>query len=125
MLVAATLLTVGVVVFTLLVRSRDLPVTVTMSPLLPLEEKKTRIQEGLRDLQFEHGIGKLSSKDFAKTKLDLEKDLERIKGEIDRLASEAPGTKEIARICPHCGAEFQQEMKFCGACGKPMAGGPS
>jgi len=26
-----------------------------------------------------------------------------------------------AFLCAHCGAEFSEPMKFCGACGKEMA----
>jgi membrane protease subunit (stomatin/prohibitin family) len=34
----------------------------------------------------------------------------------------APATrKSQGKICPHCGAEFPQKLKFCGECGKAMA----
>ena len=122
-LVAAALLTIGVVVFTLLVRSKDLPEPAAASPLRHLEEKGARIQEGLHDLDFEHGVGKLSEADYGLTKLDLEKDLALVMAQIDELAGEAPRPKETARTCPHCGAEFERELKFCGECGKPMKGG--
>ena len=125
-LVAAALLTVGVVVFTLLVRSSDLPEPAAASPLRHLEEKKDRVQEGLRDLDFEHGVGKLSEADYRLTKLDLEKDLALVMAQIDKLAGEtprhAPAATETAGTCPHCGAEFERELKFCGECGKPMKG---
>jgi predicted amidophosphoribosyltransferase len=26
-------------------------------------------------------------------------------------------------ICPHCRSKFEQALKFCGECGKPMTGG--
>lgn len=122
-LVAAALLTIGVVVFTLLVRSKDLPEPAAASPLQHLEDKKDRIQEGLHDLDFEHGVGKLSEADYGLTKLDLEKDLALVMAEIDKSAGETPRSKETARTCPHCGAEFERELKFCGDCGKPMTGG--
>lgn len=126
MLAAAALLTVGVVVFTLVVRSKDLPASVPVSPVQHLEEKKARIDEGLGDLQFEYAAGKLSDEDYRKTKLDLEEDFARMTAEIDELPGKASGPapppKETARVCPHCGAIFEQELKFCGECGKPMKG---
>ena len=85
-LVAAALLTIGVVVFTLLVRSKDLPEPAAASPLRHLEDKKDRIQEELHDLDFEHGVGKLSEADYRLTKLDLEKELALVMAEIAKSA---------------------------------------
>ena len=111
--------------FTLLVRAKDLSGSVAVSPHQHQDELIAKIREELQDLQFEYSLGKLSSEDFEKTKLDLEKDLERAAGELNKLPAEAPAPKQSAFVCPHCGAEFGQEMRFCGACGKPMAGGSS
>jgi uncharacterized protein (DUF983 family) len=33
-----------------------------------------------------------------------------------------PMAANAALSCPHCGAEFAEAMKFCGACGKEMSG---
>ena len=85
LLAAAALLTIGVVVFTLLVRTRDLPAPEPVSPTKHLEERKAAIYENLRDLQFEFRLGKLSDKDYEQTKLGLQKELAGVMAEIDKV----------------------------------------
>lgn len=134
MLVAtAVLITIGVVVFTLAVRSKDVPPPPPVSPTAHLEERKAAIYENLRDLQFEYRVGKLSDQDYQQTKLDLQKELAGVMAEIDRLLggkpSPAPKTAApetvaaalASTVCPKCGAKFPQPLKFCGECGRPMA----
>ena len=136
-LTVAVILAIGAIVFTLFVRVKDLPETAPVSPTAHLEERKSQIYENLRDLQFEFRLGKLSDSDYQKTKLDLQKELARVLGEIDSLkpaaaaaahakAAKAPAATAVAvkqdpNRCPHCGATFPQSMKFCGECGKAMA----
>jgi hypothetical protein len=128
-LIAAVLLTAGTVVFTLLIRGRDIPDTPPESPTAHLEQRKAQIYENLRDLQFEFRVGKLSDADYQKTKLDLQRELAKVLAEIDSMA---PAIKAKAAVvvakpksdgkkCPHCGATFPQPLKFCGECGKAMA----
>jgi len=123
-LVIAALLTVGVVVFTLLVRAEDLPEPVVPSAVRYLEEKKARICEALRDLEFEYSVGKLSKEDCEKMELSLKKDLNRVTAEIESVVEATPVPPASARVCPECGAGFDRAMKFCGECGKPMRGEP-
>jgi hypothetical protein len=130
-LIAAVLLTAGTVVFTLLIRGRDIPDTPPEPPTVHLEQRKAQIYENLRDLQFEFRVGKLSDADYQKTKLDLQRELAKVLAEIDSMtpqgkakaaAAPAPAKpKTDGRKCPHCGAEFAQPLKFCGECGKAMA----
>src|SRR5437762_570984 len=130
---AASLLTIGVLVFILSVRAKDLPEPAPVSPFEHLDERKAAIYENLRDLQFEYRVGKLSDEDYQQTKQDLQRELAGVLAEIDRLkqtlASQAaapappkPAKKSPQRfICPSCNAEFPTALKFCGECGKPMA----
>jgi hypothetical protein len=132
-LFAAILLTAGTVVFTLLVRGRDIPEAPAVSPTAHLEQRKAQIYENLRDLQFEFRVGKLSDADYQKTKLDLQRELAKVLAEIDSMgpavkakAAAAPAaavakSKADGKKCPHCGATFVQPLKFCGECGKAMA----
>ena len=132
-LVAAVLLTAGTIVFTLLVRVRDIPEAPVVSPTAHLEQRNAQIYENLRDLQFEFRVGKLSDADYQKTKLDLQRELAKVLAEIDSMgpavkvkAAAAPATpgakpKPDGKKCPHCGATFAQPLKFCGECGKAMA----
>ena len=132
----ASLITVGVIAFILSVRAKDLPQPEPVSPFHHLDERKVAIYENLRDLQFEYRLGKLSDQDYQQTKLDLQRELAGVMAEIDRVKAEiaagkipapapelvkAPVTKAPATyICPSCKTEFDQPLKFCGECGKPM-----
>ena len=134
-LTVAVILAVGSIVFTLFVRSRDVPEPAPVSPTAHLEERKAQIYENLRDLQFEFRVGKLSDDDYQKTKLDLQRELARVLAEIDAVlpaqpvqarAAKAPeaaaqGSARTSTTCPSCGAKFPQPLKFCGECGKAMA----
>ena len=123
-LAAAVVLAMGTILFTLLVRSEDVPETPPVSPTAHLEERKAQIYENLRDLQFEFRLGKLSDADYQKTKVDLQRELARVLAEIDAVQpakAPAPKIKPDGKTCPHCKATFDHSMKFCGECGKAMA----
>lgn len=123
-LATAVLLAVGVLVFTLLVRGKDIPEAAPVSPTAHLEERRARIYENLRDLQFEYRLGKLSDEDYQKTKQSLQTELAGVLAEIDAAgAKPAPvvKAKRDGKTCPHCGAKFPRALKFCGECGKAMA----
>jgi hypothetical protein len=125
MILAAALLTIGAIAFTLLVRTRDLPAPEPVVPTRHLEDRKAAIYENLRDLQFEFRLGKLSDADYQQTKTDLQKELVAVLAEIDKLAGKAapPTPPRDPNVCPHCGARFDKPLKFCGECGKSMTGG--
>jgi hypothetical protein len=126
-IILASLLTIGVLVFILSVRTKDLPEPAPVSPFEHLDERKAAIYENLRDLQFEYRVGKLSDQDYQQTKQDLQKELAGVLAEIDRLKQSLAGQvaapappKKTGYICPSCKAEFPTALKFCGECGKPM-----
>jgi len=131
-ILAASLITVGVVAFVLFVRSKDLPPPPPVSPFEHLDGKKETVYDNLRDLQFEYRLGKLSDQDYQQTKADLQKELAKITEEIERLkaslhsavpaSAPPPPAPRPGFVCGQCGAEFRQTMKFCGECGQPMAG---
>jgi hypothetical protein len=133
-LIAAVIVVVAATtLFTLSIRAKDLPKPDPVSPTQHLEERKARIYENLRDLQFEYRVGKLSDVDYQRTKLSLQQELAGVLAEIDRVAPPSipkPAAKAAAMpksaaetgvVCPHCGAKFANPMKFCGECGKAMA----
>ncbi len=98
---AASLLTIGVVAFVVLVRERDLPPPIIPSPFLHLDERKASIYENLRDLQFEYRLGKLSDEDYQHTKIDLQKELAAVLAEIDRVRAEiAPKGTLVSKSPP-------------------------
>ena len=130
----AIILALGTIMFTLFIRTQDVPEPAPVSPTAHLEERKAQIYENLRDLQFEFRVGKLSDADYQKTKLDLQRELARVLAEIDAaqpaqakaavqaksIATAEPAAQPDGNSCPHCGAKFPQPMKFCGECGKAM-----
>lgn len=138
-LIVAAVLTLAVILFIVWVRPRDLPPPEPVSPVAYLDERKARIYEGLRDLQFEYRLGKLSDGDYQRTKLDLQRELAQTLSEIDvvlgklppsapapaTVAAPAPPPVDEATKCPHCGVEFPKPLKFCGECGKPMRKEPA
>ncbi len=84
-IILASLLAIGIIVFILAVRTKDLPEAEPVSPFHHLDERKVAIYENLRDLQFEFRVGKLSDADYQHTKLDLQRELAGVMAEIDRL----------------------------------------
>jgi hypothetical protein len=97
MLVAAAVLVIGALIFTLLVRTQDLPEPEPVSPVKHLEERKATIYENLRDLQFEYRVGKLSEVDYQQTKKDLQKELATVLAEIDAVQGTAPPAPAASR----------------------------
>src|SRR5579872_7312918 len=92
----AVLLTVGTLVFTLFVRSKDVPAAVPVSPTQHLDERKAQIYDNLRDLQFEYRLGKLSDEDYQKTKVGLQGELARVLAEIDSIKAQNPQVVKAA-----------------------------
>ncbi|MBK5294148.1 MAG: hypothetical protein JJE04_21030 [Acidobacteriia bacterium] len=125
-LAGAILILIGVLLFVFGIRQQDLPEPEPVSPTLYLEQRKARIYEGLRDLQFEYRLGKLSDEDYQHTKLELQRELAGVMAEVDGLLPKEKAVEPRTPVpdpsnqCPHCGAHFEQAMKFCGECGKQM-----
>ncbi len=87
-LTSVVVLVVAVTVFfTLFVRAKDIPPPEPVSPTKHLEDRKAAIYENLRDLQFEFRVGKLSDADYQQTKLNLQKELAAVIGEIEKHAA--------------------------------------
>lgn len=140
-LILGALMGAGMIGFLLLIRFKDLPKPTPVSPFRHLDERKASIYENLRDLQFEYRLDKMSDADYQATKLELQKELARVLEETDKLKASlgvatvvkaAPSKAAAAAprsaaatpkyTCPSCAATFEKALKFCGECGKPMAG---
>jgi len=135
---AAVVLVLAAMFYTLFVRDRDVPEPIPISPIQHLEDRKHAIYDNLRDLQFEYRLGKLTDDDYQQTKQALQKELAVVLSETEQtlktlgLGSVRTQAKPVAAkaatpapakgtVCPHCGAKFKENLKFCGECGKAMA----
>lgn len=81
----AALLVFAALVFTLFVRSKDIPEPLPVSPIQHLDDRKHAIYENLRDLQFEYRLGKLSDDDYQQTKQALQRELATVLAETEEL----------------------------------------
>lgn len=88
-----------VVAYTVFIRPSDLPPPPPEDPFRHLDERKARIYEGLRDLQFEFRLGKLSDADYQTAKQNLQKELAALLTEVEelkaKLASEGKQVKQM------------------------------
>ncbi len=83
--IAVVILLAATLLYTLFIRPQDIPAPEPVSPTRHLDERKARLYENLRDLQFEYRLGKLSDADYAQTKLSLQKELAVVVAEIEKM----------------------------------------
>ena len=88
--IAVVILLAVTLLYTLFIRAKDIPPPDPVSPTQHLDERKARLYENLRDLQFEYRLGKLSDEDYAKTKLSLQKELAVVVSEIESVQPPKP-----------------------------------
>ncbi len=86
-------LTVLVIALSLFIRDSDLPALPPENPFKVHDERKARIYENLRDLQFELRLGKLSDEDYAKSKQNLQAELARVLADVDALKASLEQSK--------------------------------
>jgi len=118
--IALVVLIASALALTLFVRAKDLPRPEPESPFRHLDERKARVYENLRDLQFEYRLGKLSDEDYQSAKTVLQKELSQVLSDTDALKAKL-SPKPDPFICVHCRARMATIMKFCGECGKEMS----
>ena len=132
---SAVLIAMAALFYTLFVRDKDVPEPIPVSPIQHLEDRKHAIYDNLRDLQFEYRLGKLTDDDYRQTKQALQKELAVVLSETEQtlkslgLGAVRKQAKPVAKpasaskgtVCPHCGASFKENLKFCGECGKTIA----
>ncbi len=104
-----------------------------------LEHERALAVQGLRELEFDHEMRKLSEQDWAELKRDLEaralramaalEKLDKVandrRGSIrkvpGRIGEAAPGSGQTAKFCPGCGKPASTKANFCGECGAVLA----
>ena len=127
-----------VIVFILGVRPKDLPDPNRSPRSLIWTSGRRRSTRTCATSSSNTALGKLSDEDYQQTKKDLQKELAAVLAEVDRVklqlqggraataaaAAPAPkpsGTRRTGFAdLPALRREFEQALKFCGECGKPM-----
>lgn len=135
--IAVVVLLAATLLFTLLLRTKDLAPGDEVSPTQHLEERRAAIYENLRDLQFEYLVGKLSDADYQQTKLSLQKELAVVITEIQnvtqgarqaaaagRTASSAQAHQAAASGNPKAAAVAEPAVAEALAEGDPPGGSP-
>jgi len=114
----------------------DLPDEMELDRLL---DRKAVIYRSIKDLEFEHAMGRLSDADYRRLEADYKNDAAIILQKLDQLgASEdldkaiekdlaarkgapvAPQPDRKTLRCPACGAEVVPGKKYCADCGKRL-----
>ncbi len=107
-------------------------------------DKREQVLLALRDLDFDHKIGKVTDEDYAALRVALlaeaaaviEAD-DRYRSEIEaqieaevqarrsrhRLTGSSAAVRPEARFCTQCGASLRPGDRFCSECGAPVGKG--
>ena len=104
-----------------------------------LLERKAVIYRNLKDLDFEHAMGRLSEEDYSRLEADYKKDAALLLQKLDQLGASEGLDEEIEKEiaarkakfyapiqaketlrCPSCGAEIIRGKKFCADCGRQI-----
>ena len=96
-----------------------------------LGERKEMVYEGLRDLQMEYRMGKLSDEDYQGLKLNFQHQLAGLIEEAEQFEAATGREKTSGSLpkasapatvfCTQCGRECPPANRFCGACGTALA----
>jgi len=101
------------------------------------EHEHTLAVQGLRELEFDHAMGKLDAGDYqtlrqrlvnrALASMDREKTFRQLSADPPDLKGDAsPPTvaahSRIMNFCPQCGTKIAQPHNFCPDCGAVVAG---
>jgi hypothetical protein len=116
--------------------SLEIPDEMELDRLL---ERKAVIYRSIKDLEFEHAMGRLTEADFRRLQADYKNDAALLLQRLDQLgASEkleetiekdvaarkaslvAPQMDRKTLRCPSCGAETVPGKKFCADCGQQL-----
>jgi hypothetical protein len=106
-----------------------------------LEHERGLAVQGLRELEFDHEMGKLDELDYRELKRSLEdralaamSALEGLRGAdraafrtapmrvAPRVAGVANSTKPVVNFCPQCGVSVGARHNFCAGCGVSLSG---
>ncbi len=91
--------------------------------LRELEDARDSLLQTIKDLEFDHEAGKLSSEDFKELNIIYRQKAVKVLKSIDVIRSgrELPATKVEAKpVCPSCSRPIPKSARFCSHCGTPV-----
>ena len=104
---------------------------------LALHERKEQLYSSIKELEFDHSVGKLSDEEYGRQKVALEDQAVGILRELDQLNGYSTSEQRVAHIerdiaemrsrpdrpgapaffCTACGAPGAASHRFCSQCG--------
>ncbi len=130
LVVSAVILVVAVVAFVVypLIRPQRSPLDGASSQSEELLRRRDRVYTELRELEFDHRVGKVTDEDYAEAREQLETEAARILQAIDvelkaiddEIERQVRRLREGRRACPACGAAVAPSARFCASCGEPL-----
>lgn len=87
-----------------------------------LEWDKHRVLHSIKELEFDHRMGKINVKDFQTLAAPLRLLAATLLEDIDRLDAEAAKVVSVVASpeCPKCGTSNDEDARFCKSCGEKI-----
>jgi hypothetical protein len=128
------------VAYPLLARARSAPVEVSSQEQLEeLLAQRDNAYQALRELNFDHQVGKITDEDYVAFESNLKVNAADSLRRLDGWEAQADDDLDLAlesiiaarkaelgtgRACPQCGRPATAEDKFCASCGASLAAPP-
>ncbi len=92
-----------------------------------LQWDKQRVLHSIKELEFDHRMGKINAKDFQTLAAPLRVHAASLIEDLDRLDAEAAAAAATAVTkasdCPKCGTSNDADARFCKSCGEKLGEG--
>lgn len=82
-----------------------------------LEWDKQRVLHAIKELEFDHKMGKINAKDFQELAAPLRLRAVTLMEDLDRIAAAKAPAPSTPGGCPACGTVNDPDAKFCKSCG--------
>jgi len=92
--------------------------------LSELENMKSEIYTALKDIDFDHQMGKLSNEDYATLKGKYKRDAVQLLKDIDSISprkKSQSGKNANTVFCTSCGNASEKDDMFCSECGESLS----
>jgi len=124
--------------YPLLASAPGVPGLDSAEPARQLLERKEQVYAAIKEIEFDHSLGKLPSEDYQRHRQQLGSEAVSLLQQLDQLDGR-DGSGLRARIqrevlalrktpdpgpgaCPGCGAQRRGDERFCPQCGRALSG---